>query len=115
MSFGVILILTLTQGITEFLPISSSGHLVILPYFLEIPYQGKTFDVVLHFGSLFAVIFYLKKDQSSSKENFLAYSYNLGYGPIMVAKIPSNTNNMNLNQAYNALKLYNIFKQDIIN
>ena len=62
MSFGVILILTLTQGITEFLPISSSGHLVILPYFLEIPYQGKTFDVVLHFGSLFAVVFYLKKD-----------------------------------------------------
>ncbi len=53
-------------------------------------------------------IFSLDKSQPSSKENFLAYSYNLGYGPVMIAKIPSNSNNMNLNQAYNALKLYNL-------
>ncbi len=62
MIFSVILLLTLTQGITEFLPISSSGHLVLIPFFIEIPYQGKTFDVVLHFGSLIAVIFYLKDE-----------------------------------------------------
>ncbi len=53
-------------------------------------------------------IFYLDKSQPSSKENFLEYSYNLGYGPVMIAKIPSNSNNMNLNQAYSALKLYNL-------
>ena len=53
-------------------------------------------------------IFSLDKSQPSSKENFLDYSYNLGYGPFMIAKIPSNSNNMNLNQAYNALKLYNL-------
>ncbi len=81
MIFGLILLLTLTQGITEFLPVSSSGHLVILPYFIEIPYQGKTFDVVLHFGSLFAVIFYLKNDifeilkDMISKERFTSKSF----------------------------------------
>lgn len=53
-------------------------------------------------------IFSLDKSQPSSKENFLEYSYNLGYGPVMIAKIPSNSNNMNLNQAYNALKLYKL-------
>ncbi len=53
-------------------------------------------------------IFSLNKSQPSSKENFLKYSYNLGYGPVMIAKIPTNSNNMNLNQAYNALKLYNL-------
>ena len=53
-------------------------------------------------------IFYLDKSQPSSKENFLEYSYNLGYGPVMIAKIPSSSNNMNLNQAYNALKLYKL-------
>ena len=54
------------------------------------------------------IIFSLDKSQPSSKENFLEYSYNLGNGPVMIAKIPSNSNNMNLNQAYNALKLYNL-------
>jgi len=59
---------------------------------------------ILRDGSIFS----LDKSQPSSKENFLKYSYNLGYGPVMIAKIPSNSNNMNLNQAYNALKLYNL-------
>ena len=53
-------------------------------------------------------IFSLNKSQPTSKENFLEYSYNLGYGPVMIAKIPSSSSNMNLNQAYNALKLYNL-------
>ena len=62
MSVNLILILSLIQGITEFLPISSSGHLVIIPFFMELPYQGKLFDISVHFGSLFAVIFYLRSD-----------------------------------------------------
>ncbi len=53
-------------------------------------------------------MFLLNKDQTSSKENFSEYSYNLSYGPFMVAQIPSNSNNMSLTQAYNALKLYNL-------
>ena len=63
--------------------------------------QGKW---LLMNGSIFS----LNQNQPTSKENFLEYSYNLGYGPVMVARIPSSPNNMNLNQAYNALKLYNI-------
>ncbi len=53
-------------------------------------------------------IFYLNKSQPSPKENFLEYSYNLGYGPVMVAKIPNSASDMSLNQAYKALKLYNL-------
>ncbi len=53
-------------------------------------------------------IFYLDKNEAKTKENFLQYSYNLGYGPFMIAKIPNNSNNMNLNQAYSALELYNL-------
>ncbi len=47
------------QGITEFLPISSSAHLIVIPWFFNIP-QGNinplTYDVMLHFGTLFAVL-----------------------------------------------------------
>ena len=57
-----IFILSLIQGITEFLPISSSAHLIIIPeFFLNID-SSREFDVSLHFGSLLAVIYYLKKD-----------------------------------------------------
>ena len=62
MALEIIIILSLVQGITEFLPISSSAHLIIIPeFFLNID-SSRGFDVSLHFGSLLAVIFYLKKD-----------------------------------------------------
>ena len=62
MALEIIIILSLIQGITEFLPISSSAHLIIIPeFFLNID-SGRGFDVSLHFGSLLAVIYYLKKD-----------------------------------------------------
>ena len=62
MALEIIIILSLIQGITEFLPISSSAHLIIIPeFFLNID-SSREFDVSLHFGSLFAVIYYLKKD-----------------------------------------------------
>jgi undecaprenyl-diphosphatase len=44
------------QGITEVLPISSSAHLVLAPWFFEIKDQGLAFDVALHFGSVIAII-----------------------------------------------------------
>jgi undecaprenyl-diphosphatase len=59
------IILGIVQGITEFLPISSSGHLVILPYLLswEIPAdQAFVFDVLVQMGTLVAVIVYFWKD-----------------------------------------------------
>ena len=52
--------LALIQGLTEFLPISSSAHLVILPKILDWPDQGLAFDVVLHFATLCAIIFYYR-------------------------------------------------------
>lgn len=57
-----LVILALVQGITEFLPISSSGHLVLVPVFLDWPDQGLMIDVAVHVGTLFAVMVYLYKD-----------------------------------------------------
>ncbi|WP_366921744.1 undecaprenyl-diphosphatase UppP [Metallumcola ferriviriculae] len=55
-------ILGVFQGITEFLPISSSGHLVVIQEFLKINTPGVTFEVLLHFGSLVSVIIFFRKD-----------------------------------------------------
>lgn len=54
--------LALVQGITEFLPISSQAHLVLAGQWLGDIYQGLEFDVILHAGSLVAVIFYFRKE-----------------------------------------------------
>lgn len=56
-------ILGIIQGLTEFLPVSSSGHLVIAQSFIEgFRQPGVLFDVMLHFGTLLAVVFFLRKD-----------------------------------------------------
>jgi undecaprenyl-diphosphatase len=57
-----ILVLALVQALTEFLPISSSGHLVLASYFLGWEYQGIAFDLALHFGTLLAVLVYFRAD-----------------------------------------------------
>ncbi len=57
-----ILILALIQGITEFLPISSSGHLVLSSQFLNLPDQGIAIDVAMHLGTVLAVIIYFWHD-----------------------------------------------------
>jgi undecaprenyl-diphosphatase len=56
------LILGAVQGLTEFLPISSSGHLVLIPYFFGWQYQGVSFDVALHAGTVVALLIYFWKD-----------------------------------------------------
>lgn len=55
-------LLGIVQGLGEFLPISSSAHLVILPWLLKFPDPGLSFDVALHFGTLFAIIAYFWRD-----------------------------------------------------
>ncbi len=57
-----IVLLAMVQGITEFLPISSSAHLILLPQMLGWPDQGLVFDVAVHFGSLIAVVFYFRSE-----------------------------------------------------
>ena len=53
------------QGITEFLPISSSGHLILLPSLTKLPDQGLFIDVAVHIGALLAVLIYFWKDTRS--------------------------------------------------
>jgi undecaprenyl-diphosphatase len=55
-------ILGLAQGLGEFLPISSSAHLVLIPWFFSWTDPGLTFDVALHLGTLVAVVIYFWKD-----------------------------------------------------
>ena len=57
-----ILILSLIQGITEFLPVSSSSHLIIVSEYLEFKNQKLEIDVSLHIGSFFAVIVFFRED-----------------------------------------------------
>lgn len=57
-----VLVLAIVQGVTEFLPVSSSAHLVLAPVLLGWPDQGLSFDVALHLGSLFAIFSYFRHD-----------------------------------------------------
>jgi undecaprenyl-diphosphatase len=55
-------VLGVVQGLTEFLPISSSGHLILVPYFLGWPDQGLSFDIATHTGTLLAIVAYFHRD-----------------------------------------------------
>lgn len=57
-----LLLLALIQGLTEFLPISSSAHLILLPELTSFEDQGVAMDVAVHVGSLGAVSFYFRRD-----------------------------------------------------
>ena len=57
-----IMILAVVQGLTEFLPISSSAHLILVPVVLKWPDQGLAFDVAVHLGSLLAVMLYFRDE-----------------------------------------------------
>lgn len=62
MSWLQVVVLAIVQGLTEFLPISSSGHLVLVPSVVGWSDQGLVFDVAVHFGSLGAVCVYFRHD-----------------------------------------------------
>lgn len=57
-----LIILALIQGVTEFLPISSSGHLALYPILTGGEDQGQVIDVAVHVGTLFAVLIYFRQD-----------------------------------------------------
>lgn len=62
MDYITAILLALVQGVTEFLPISSQAHLVLAGQWISGIYQGLDFDVILHAGSLVAVITYFRKE-----------------------------------------------------
>ena len=64
-----ILILSAIQGISEFLPISSSAHLILASNFYDFKTGSLLIDISLHLGSLLAIIFYFKKDLFDLKSN----------------------------------------------
>jgi undecaprenyl-diphosphatase len=55
------IVLAIVQGLSEFLPISSSGHLILVPHFAGWEDQGLAFDVAVHVGTLFAVVAYFRQ------------------------------------------------------
>jgi len=61
-SIEQIIVLAVVQGITEFLPISSSGHLILIPFLTGWPDQGQFTDVMVHLGTLLAILIYFWRD-----------------------------------------------------
>ena len=68
-NFIEIIILSAVQGISEFLPISSSSHLILISNFYNFKSSSLLIDVGLHFGSLLAIVFYFRKELFDLKNN----------------------------------------------
>lgn len=62
MSLFHLFLVAVIQGLTEFLPVSSSGHLILLPNLTNMADQGQAIDVAVHVGTLFAVVLYFWSD-----------------------------------------------------
>ena len=77
-----IFILSLIQGITEFIPISSSSHLILISKYLNFDSQSLSIDVSLHIGSFIAVLFYFYKDILRFIENKIIFL------KILISSIP---------------------------
>ena len=67
--FIEILILSVVQGVSEFLPISSSAHLILVSKIYDFKTSSLLIDISLHLGSLLAIIFYFRKDLFNLKHN----------------------------------------------
>ena len=73
-------VLGLVQGLTEFLPISSSAHLILVPTLTGWPHLGKAFDVALHFGTFLAAAVYFRRDLFDLLRGAAELSLGLGTG-----------------------------------
>ncbi|MFZ5448626.1 MAG: undecaprenyl-diphosphatase UppP [Thermodesulfobacteriota bacterium] len=70
----IALLLGVVQGVTEFLPISSSGHLALLEHYLHVEAGGLSFDILLHVGTLFALVAYFYQDWLNMARAFISPS-----------------------------------------
>ena len=77
-----IFILSLIQGITEFLPVSSSSHLILVSDYLNFNNQGLSIDVSLHIGSFIAVLSYFYRDIINFYENKIIFT------KILISSLP---------------------------
>ena len=78
--------LSIIQGVTEFLPISSSAHLVLYSHFFNFNYDNLSLDISLHLGSLIAIIFYFRKEIVNFASNIkLLFFITLGSLPTLMA------------------------------
>ncbi len=75
-----LILLGLIQGLTEFFPVSSSGHLVIAKYFLQLKLPGAAFEAFLHFGTVVAVIVLFRKEIKELVISFFDSIYKLSNG-----------------------------------
>ena len=83
-----IFILSLIQGITEFLPVSSSSHLILVSKYLNFNNQSLSLDVSLHIGSFIAVLFFFHKDILSFLENKIIFlKILISSLPVMIAGV----------------------------
>ncbi len=89
------IVLAIVQGLSEFLPISSSGHLILVPHFLGWADQGLAFDVAVHIGTLLAVVAYFRKQLFAMARAWLGSFAGQGLSPdarlawcIVVGTIP---------------------------
>ncbi len=67
------IILGIVQGLTEFIPVSSSGHLIAVPELLGWNYQGKAFDVAVHLGTLAALVIYYRREWVEILRSFFSH------------------------------------------
>lgn len=75
------ILLGIIQGLTEFLPVSSSGHLVLGEYLLGIDDSGTAFEVLVHFGTLVSVVIYFRRDiWELIHKSVIHFPYFLRYG-----------------------------------
>lgn len=81
MDFLQAAVLALVQGLTEFLPVSSSAHLILVSVLTGWADQGLTFDVAVHMGALAAVVLYFRRDLREMAGDFLRSTTGRGNGP----------------------------------
>ena len=84
-NFFEIFLLSIVQGISEFLPISSAAHLILVSNIYEFKNQSLLIDISLHLGSLLAILFYFRKDIFDFKKNLnLFYKIAISTMPLVI-------------------------------
>ena len=86
MTYQQAALLGLVQGLTEFLPVSSSGHLILVPYVASWPDQGLAFDAAMHLGTLVALLAYFRRELAALISGTLSRRVGL---LVLVASVPA--------------------------